>query len=76
MVEVIFENGQRKMRIGMGVEAFGDENVGTEIHGAAPEFCQQLALDAHVPDVLGIFGRIDRSDFLIEGDGNVLRVGA
>ena len=76
VVEVIFENGQREMRVGMRVEAFGDENVGAEIHSAAPEFGEQLALDAHVPDVFGVFGRIDGRDFLIEGDGNVLRVGA
>ena len=73
VIEVIFEDRQREMRVGMRVEAFGDEDVGAEIHGAAPEFCEELALDAHVADVLGVFGRIDRRDFLIEGDGDGLR---
>ncbi len=66
VIEVIFKNCEREVRAGMLVEAFGDEDVGAEKHWAAPEFCEELALDAHVADVFGVFGRGDGGNFLIE----------
>ena len=74
VIEVIFENGEREVRVGMLVETFGDEDVGAEKHRAAPEFSEERALDAHVADVLGVFGRRDSGDFLVEGDCDGLSV--
>ena len=38
VIEVVFEDGEREARLGMLVEAFGDEDVGAEKHRTAPEF--------------------------------------
>ncbi len=66
--KVIVKNHQRKMRIGMVVEAFRHQHNRRQIHGPSPELRQQLALDFQVPDILRIFRLRDWRDFLIECD--------
>ena len=54
--EVAVEDGERVERLGVLVEAVGQEHHGAEVHRAAPELREPLALDPHVPDVRVSFG--------------------
>ena len=51
-----------------GFEAFGQEHVGSEVHGPAPEFGEQVALDPLVLDVLGGFRVGDFGNDLVHPD--------
>ena len=64
------EDDQRVARLGMGVEALGQEHVGAQVHGPAPELGEPLALDSLVLDVLGGCGLGDRRDDLVEPDAD------
>ena len=66
--EVIVKNDEREMRVGVFVEALGNENDGTDEHGAAPELCQHVALNADVADVLSVGRRLDRGNDFSECD--------
>ena len=72
-VEVVFDDDEREMNIGMLVEALGHQHVGAEIHGTSPEFGEQRALDFDVADVLGVLRRRDGRDFLVEHDRDRVR---
>ena len=62
------EDDQRVARLRVGVKTFGQEHVGAQVHGPAPELGEQVALDSLVLDVLG-GGRVgDRGDDLVEPD--------
>ena len=50
--EVAVEDRQRVARLGMLVEALGQQHVRAEVHRPAPELRQPLALDPDVLDVL------------------------
>ena len=63
---------QRIVRVGVRIEAFGQKHVRAEIHRAAPEIRQELALDAYVLDVLRILRRLDRRNHLVESQLNGL----
>ena len=62
------EHRERVAGVGMSVESFGQQHVRAQVHGSAPEVAQQLALDSHVLDVLGL-GRVGNGrDLLIQRD--------
>ena len=61
-------------RVGVLIESLGQEDVRAEIHRAAPELRQPLALDLHVLDVPGRRWIRNRRDHLVEADPN--RLGA
>ena len=64
--KVAVVDDERVARVGVRVEALGQEDVRAEEHVAAPELRQQLAPDAHVLDVLRV-GRLgQRRDDLVE----------
>ncbi len=52
--------------VGVLVEALGQEHVRAKIDWAAPELGEKPALDPHVLDVLGLLGRRNRGDLLIQ----------
>ena len=53
-------DAQRIAGFRVRVEAFGQQDMRTQIHGLAPEFGQFLALDADVLYIFGVFGRGQR----------------
>src|SRR5271168_5143317 len=67
--EMIVEDRQWIMCLGVGVEALGHENDRAEIHGPSPKFGEQLALDGDVADVFRIRPWLDRRNLLVEQDG-------
>ena len=75
VVEMIFGNHQREMRVGVGVESFGDKDVRAEEHRAAPEFREQGALDFDVADVGRVWRIGDGRDDLVEDDGDGIAAG-
>lgn len=52
----------------MLVETLRQKHHRAQVHGPSPERAQQLALDLHVPDVPGIFRRLDGRNRLIQLD--------
>src|SRR6266852_3085318 len=66
--KVAVKNGERVMRFEMFSESLRQENIGAEVHRAAPELAEQFALDADVPDIPGVFRRRNRRYPLIEDD--------
>ena len=70
--EVIVEDDEREVRVGVVVEAFGNKNDRTEEHRPSPEFGEHLALDANMADVFGVGWRRDGRDDFRECDGIVL----
>ena len=66
--EVPVEDAQGVARLGVFVEALGQEHVGAEEHRPPPELAQQIALDADVLDELGVLRRLDGGDLLVERD--------
>ena len=50
--EMAVEDDQGITGVGMRVEALGQQDVGAQVHGPAPELRQPLALDRLVLDVL------------------------
>jgi tartrate dehydratase alpha subunit/fumarate hydratase class I-like protein len=52
--EVVVKDDQRKVRVGVLVEALGHQHDGAQEHGPAPELRQQRALYADVANVLGV----------------------
>ena len=67
--KVSVEDDERVARGRMGIESFGQEHVGSQVHWPAPEFGESFALDALVLDVLG-GGRLGdwRNDFVQPDD--------
>ena len=63
--------GERVFYLRVLVKSFGQQHMGAQVHGAAPEFCEQFALDADVFDVLAVFGRFNGRNFTVQrhGDG-------
>ncbi len=59
---------QRIAGIGVVLEAVRQQDVGAQVHGSAPEFAEQFALDADVFHVPGVGGWFDWRDDLIELD--------
>jgi hypothetical protein len=70
------ERHQRVMRFGMFVEILRQQNMRPDKHIATPEAGQQLAAVADVPDELGILLRLDRGDFLVEGQSSLAGMAA
>jgi hypothetical protein len=64
------EDDQRVAGLGMLVEALGQEQVGPEMHGTAPELRQELALDPLMADVLCVLGGRDGRDLPVEDDAD------
>ncbi len=74
--EVAVIEEERIVGVGMRSPAFGDDDDGAEVHGAAPEFGEGGALDADVFHPFGVFGRIDGWNDFGEMDLNDGRVGS
>ena len=68
--EMPVEDDEGIARVGMRIEALGQEHVGPQVHGPAPELGQPLALDSLVLDVLGGRRFGDRRDDLVEADAD------
>ncbi len=66
--EVAVEEHEGEFGLGVLVEAVWQEDVGAEVHGAAPEFGEAVALDAYVFDVLCVLWRGDGGDGFGEGE--------
>ncbi len=60
------ENHEGISRPGMCREPLWQQHMRAEIHIAPPELREQLAADADVPDVLGVFSGLDRGDSPLE----------
>src|SRR5215475_11594645 len=71
--EMAVKHHQRVTSFWMLVETVWQQDAGAEVHRASPEFCQPLALNLYVLDVLGVFRRLYRRYPLIERDRNRLR---
>ncbi|MFT3764561.1 MAG: hypothetical protein QM820_03450 [Minicystis sp.] len=69
-LEVAVVQEQRVARLGVLVEALGQEHGGAEEHVAAPELREQLAPHADVLDVPRVLRRLDRRDLLIEREAH------
>src|ERR1035441_1407067 len=64
--EMVVKDDQRIVRLRMSVVTLRHENDRREIHRPAPEFGQELRLDADVANVLGIRVGFDRRNNFIE----------
>src|SRR6266545_765884 len=71
--EMAVKHHQRVTSFWMLVETVWQQDAGPEVHRASPEFCQLLALNLYMLDVLGVFRRLNRRYHLIERDRNRLR---
>jgi hypothetical protein len=68
--KVAVKNHQRIARLRMLVVAVRQEHVGAEKHRPSPELGQQFALNADVPDVLGVRRWLDGWNDLVELDSD------
>jgi len=64
--EVAVEEHQGILGVGVGVEAFRQQDVCSEVHWLAPKLCKTRALDSDVADVPGVFGLGDGGDCFAE----------
>ncbi|MBA7689169.1 hypothetical protein ES703_97671 [subsurface metagenome] len=66
--EMTMINDKRIARFRMFIKTFRQENKGTEVHGNAPEFCQEFTLNFYMLDIFRILWLRDWWDFFIKSN--------